>query len=270
MKNKVLMLAAIFSFVISGCGVERSKYDKLKSENDSLKTELDEFKFGTKRLIAMIEKAYKEKDYSGARNNIELLNSKHPDAPENAGYKKMLKDIDQKEFEENKKIEAEEKEKNRLANLNNLGIWEINHYTNEFGEPTKEPYITNPNYIEGAFSNSATQNSKLNVTFLITNSSDISIQLYEYAGNNPVKGYSSQSYTVIIKGNDGKRFHLDAHNSSDRLRLPDYASKTLHTVLKKGGRVQFLIEEDGTPTEYHFTIDNCDGYDNAYKKLTQR
>ena len=63
--------------------------------------------------------------------------------------------------------EAEEKEQIRLANLNNTGVWSVNYYVDEFGERTKQGYITNSLSIKGAFSNTATQDSRLNVDFLI-------------------------------------------------------------------------------------------------------
>lgn len=81
-----------------------------------------------------------------------------------------------------------------MANLNNTGIWNIAYYVDDFGEPTKKGYIRNPSYIRGTFSNTATQNSDLNVRFLIDSATDVSIMLYEYAGNNPVKAYSSDIF----------------------------------------------------------------------------
>ena len=128
----------------------------------------------------------------------------------------------------------------------------------------------NTNLISGTFSNTATQNSDLNVKFLITNANDVNIMLYEYANNNPVKAYSSESYQVLIQDKDGNRVKLIATNYSDRLNFDKSASKQVHDILMKGGTIKFKIYELDTPTtQYDFTIDNADWYENAYTKLKE-
>jgi len=269
---------AVIMLSLVGCGVSQSEYDKLKSENKKQKMELEELKTGEDRLIAVIEKAYKDKKYSLARQNIELLNAKHPESLKNAEFKELLKIVKEKESEERKKREEEEKEKIRLANLNNTGIWSVRYYVDNFGEPTREGYITNTTLIEGKFSNTATQNSDLNVRFLITNSSNISIQLYEYAGNNPVKAYNADSYRVFVQDKEGNRNLFGgkypewcmAENSSDRLRLFEENSLAIHKVLMKGGTVKFrIVAVSNTTTHYEFNIQNADYYENAYRKLVE-
>lgn len=258
--NKII-LGLFISVIISSCGVPQSDYDKLKSE-------LDECKYGADKLIAFVEKSYSEKNYSEARKNIKNLAQKHPESTKNKEFVELLKKIEQEEVVENAKKETEKKEKKRLANLNNTGIWSTTYYVDEFGEKTKNGFITNTDSINGLFSNTATQNSALNVDFLITNSSEISLQLYEYAGNNPVK--SSGSYTVLIQDKDGKRLKLRAYNYSDRLTFEETESRQVHNALLKGGTLKFKITENDTPTtEYEFTIKNADWYENAYKKLKE-
>ncbi len=271
MKIKSILYGAIFLTIVSSCGVPQADYDKLKVENERLKTELDECKFGAERITAAVEKAYLEKKYSLARQNIEILYEKHPESPKNKEFKELLKTIEKEELAENKRKEAEEKERIRLANLNKTGMWTIRYYVDEFGEPTKEGYISNKYLIRGTFSNTATQDSELDVRFLITNSSDISIKLFEYAGNNPVKAYSYDSYTVLVQDKDGKRLKLSAVNySSDRLSFDKTASRQVHNALMKGGTLKFRITENDTPTtQYQFTIQKADWYENAYRKLKE-
>lgn len=261
----IVMLAFVFS-----CGVPQADYDKLKAENEQLMTELDECQNGEEKLIAAVEKFYSEKDFAQARYNIEKLYEKHPESPKNNEFKKLLITIDKEELAEKKRKEAEEKERIRLENLNNTGIWSVHYYVDEFGNATKQGYIRNTNLIQGAFSNTATQDSKLNVKFLISNSSDISIQLYEYAGNNPVKAYSPDKYTVQVQDKDGNRLNLYAVNYSDRLSFDKANSRQIHNTLLKGGTIMFSIFETETPTtQYKFTIQNADWYDNAYQKLKE-
>ena len=71
-----LVISSVFS--LSSCGVSQADYDKVKAENESLKSQLDELSHGEHRLAAIIDKAYAEKNYPVARTNIELLSSMHP------------------------------------------------------------------------------------------------------------------------------------------------------------------------------------------------
>ena len=266
----LVILMIILGFVLQvGC-VPQSEYDDLLAENEELKARLEECMHGAEKLIANAEKAYKEKKYEIARNNIKLLHEKHPESPKNEDFKQLLKTIEIKEMEEIKRKEEEEKERIRIANLNNTGMWVVGNYVDEFGEPTKIRYITNIYRIRGVFSNSATQNSELDVKFLISNSSDISIQLYEYAGKNPVKDSSYHSYyEVLIQDKEGKRYHFVASNhQSDRLSVNEFDSRKIHNILMKGGTIKFkIINSDIRTTEYNFTIENADWYENAYRKL---
>ncbi len=272
--TKIIYVISLIT-IMTSCGIPQKDYNKLKTENNQLITEnnqlkadLNNCKYGAEKIIAEVEKAYKEKNYAVARQYIKMLYEKHPESPKNIEFKSLLKKIEQKELAEKKRKEAEEKERIRLANINNTGMWSVRHYVDDFGEPTKQGYITNTSSIKGTFSNTATQDSKLNVDFLISNSSDVAIQLYEYAGNNPVKAYSSDAYRVLIQDKNGNRLKLRAVNYSDRLSFDKTSSRKVHNVLMKGGTIKFKIIEIDTPTtEYEFTIPNADWYKNAYRKL---
>lgn len=281
------IIAVIVSVVfLVGCGVSQEDYDKLNSkyqklvtDNSELIKELDELKNGEAKIIGKIEKANNEKKYSEAIEYINNLYEKFPESTKNKEYQELLKQLNSevaKEKEllvkaqqlEQKQREVEEKEKYRLANLNNTGIWRIGYYSDEFGELTKESLVTNSELIKGVFSNSATENSELNVKFLIDNESSISIKLFEYGRNNPVKGYASQDYSIYIQDKDGQRFKLEAYNPSDRLRISDSNALILHNALMKGGTIKFKIVENRiSTTQYSFTIDNADWYSNAFELL---
>ena len=255
---KKLIYGLVITSIVASC-VSQSDYDKVVAENEKLKTELEYCMHDAEKLIANVEKAYSEKDYE-----------KHPESPKNNEFKILLKKIEKEELAEKKRKEAEEKERIRLENLNNTGMWSVRYYVDEFGEKTNQGYITNTLSIKGTFSNTATQDSRLNVDFLITNSYKISFQLYEYAGNNPVKAYSSESYRVLIQDKDGNRYKFTATNYSDRLQFDKTTSRKVHNILMKGGSIKFKVVEIDTPTtEYEFTIPKADWYENAYRKLQE-
>jgi hypothetical protein len=162
----------------------------------------------------------------------------------------------------------------------NFGIWKTKFYVDDFEEKTNERYVTNSDIILGKFSNSATENSDLAVIFLINNKDNISIMLFEYLHNNPVKnnGYN----TVLVQDKDGNRYKLRASNHSDRVTLSDsqYYDKTgnkvleksharmLYNILAKGGMIKFRIQSgEYTTSTYNFTINNADYLDEALKSI---
>lgn len=258
-------------FIFSSC-VSKGREKELLDKISELEVQLDECENGADRLIGKIEKAYSDKRYQEARQYIKDLSEKHPESPKNSEFEKLLIKIEKEEFLEKKKKEAEERERIRLANLNNTGMWSVKYYVDDFGEPTKTGYITNTTYIKGKFSNTATQNSELNVDFLINSSSNISIMLYEYARSNPVKSTASMwdSYQVLIQDKDGKRHELKARNSSDRLKFDKKDSRIIHKSLMKGGTLKFKISEIGRwTTQYNFIIEKADWYENANRKLNE-
>lgn len=158
--------------------------------------------------------------------------------------------------------------KEMAANVNGLGIWSVKYYVDDFGDKTKKGYISNFNKIDGQFSNSATTNSRLKVEILLDSSEESAIRLYEYAGNHPVKAYSVTSYSILVKDKNGAKYTLDAVNGSDRLLLSASSSNKLHSILKLGGIVSFVVvESDNRINNYSFSIKNADGYNNAYTSL---
>jgi cell division protein FtsB len=239
----------------------------LDAEIKNLKGEIEMYKNGPDKLLASIKQSYDAGDITSAKVTIDTFAKYHPQELQKPEVQKLIAQVVQKEKEQENQRAAAERERIRLANLNNTGIWTVSHYVDSFGERTSKAYITTKEYIKGKFSNSATQDSDLNVNFMINGLSEIHFQLYEYAGNNPVKSYGEDKYTVQIQDKDGQRNTLAASNYSDRLQFGKNASSILHRALMKGGVVKFAIVEDGTPTRYRFEA-NAEYYENAYRQLT--
>ncbi len=315
----------LLTFFLLGCGVPQSDYDKLEKDYEDVRAELEELLNGEVRLIALVERHYKAKNFSEAKRNIQLLYEKHPSSSKNKEFQNLLNIITKEEETQKrfrlvlekekvteivkscyssknfllakktisdlfelypelsndpelkialsnieKEIRSEKEERIRRENANKTGMWEIRYYVDEFGEKTESGYIANADFISGVFSNTATNNSDLNVWLLIDDSNDIAIKLYEYARSNPVKTARSKSYKVLIQDNDGDKYDLSATNYSDRLIIDEDDSYQLHKALIRGGTLKFkIIESDRRTTNYSFSIDNADFYGNAYRKLTQ-
>lgn len=110
------------------------------------------------------------------------------------------------------------------------GIWTFNNYVDEFNEETNEGYVTNTEYFNGTFSNSATTNSKLSVQ-LVIDGKYTKIELYEY-GSQLVKTNMSDGeyYSVKVKDSNGNIKELGA------VAIPGVSGLVL---LKKSGGYEF-------------------------------
>lgn len=277
MKNYLIALSAL---IVVSCGVNTEEYNKVVAQRDSLITVvsqmesvIDELKNGEGRIVGLIENLISSKDYIGALSKIELLRTKHPESMKVIEYDSKMSSLKAKAKVQQDAIDKHVRDSIRMANLGNLGIWKINYFVDDFGEPTDEGYITTEQPIYGTFSNTATQDSRLRVRFIIAGKKSVAIKLFEYDGNNPVKGYED-SYKVLVQDKDGNRYELYASNyDSDRLTFSSYGSNSdsekFHKILMKGGNVKVrIIDRDRTSTQYNFTVNNADWYENAYYKLT--
>ena len=267
-KLNIYLSVIVLMIIISNYGFSQTSYDTLNTKNENVQLALDRY-IQAENISAEVDKAFIEEDYYLVKQKLELLFTKYPDYARNGEYKTLLKTIEQIELDEIKRKEAEKEEQYRLANINNLGMWSIHYYNNKYWETTKNNYITNTNLISGTFNKSTTHNSKLNVAFLISDSSKISIQLFEYAGNMPLKAWSDHLYIVIVQDKDGNRFEIKAINKSDKLEFDENASIKFHNTLLKGGIVEIKIHEYyNSGNNYNFSIKNTEFYENAFRILT--
>lgn len=150
----------------------------------------------------------------------------------------------------------------------NLGIWKIKYFVDEFNEPTKEGYITTTKPIQGKYSVGSIKNTDMQAHFIIVSKESIAIRFESY-GNLIVGGHLI-SYRVLVQNSEGERYTLSASNyNSDKLSFSNSDAKKMYDILLKGGNIKFKIySDDMLGSEYSFTIDNADGLENAYVKLT--
>ena len=104
------------------------------------------------------------------------------------------------EEECSKKIIADEKEKQRKAELRKLGSWSTGNYVDEFGDNTGEGFIRLTTY--GYFSNSATTDSRLRVVMMLSDGKIDKpwFRFYEYDGKNVpvVIDWGNHDLSVLI------------------------------------------------------------------------
>jgi hypothetical protein len=265
--NSLILIVLIFTSCVS-----KTKYDELVKKSESfqkeitvLKAHIDELENGEERIVNLAKNAYADGKYNLAEVYIKQLKEKHPESKEIAYFVKLQPQLDKFIMQEKETKEKARIDSIKLVNINNLGNWSINHYVDDFGEATKEPYITT--FVNGTFSNSATTNSELNVRFLI-DKDDIRIQLYEYAGNHPIKGEGLVMFKIRDKNN--KEFNIRAHNSDyGNTTVESEHNRILRNILISGGNIKFVAETGGlgTPSIYKFSIDNADYFENALTKM---
>ncbi len=179
---------------------------------------------------------------------------------ENTALKTAVDSLEQVALE-NKRLEEEKKASN---------MWTTNFYVDEFGEPTTNGFIQNTTPIAGKMSNTATQNSDINVTFLISNEKDVAFQIYEYAGRTPIKIYGNnvERYNVVVKAGEEK-FKMQGINYADRISFDERDSKKLNKLLLTNEKLSFLVTEQRNKTsKYIFTIENTNDYKGTYEKFT--
>ena len=144
------------------------------------------------------------------------------------------------------------------------GLWELENYSDEFGESTSNTYLILMG--DGVFSNSATSNSKLQVAFFI-DGNRFSFRLFEY-GSLPVN--DDGAYATRIKDSDGTvhDFRLWGSGQSSQISPTSSSSesyKEILEILKKGGEIIVTMKYSSYgDRDYRFKLD-VDGFDNALK-----
>lgn len=104
---KRILIFLTVALALSSC-VSESEHQRivdeknaLAVENQNLKNELEEIKFGAPNLLSDGKKFYQAKDFSQARQKFQTLVEKHPDMPQSIEAKKYLANIDEEELWQN-------------------------------------------------------------------------------------------------------------------------------------------------------------------------
>ena len=272
MKRNTLLLVVGTAICIMGCGVPQSRYDRVVTENEDLRatvekqaellktslTEIEKLKYGEARLISLAKKAYLVKDYSKVISSIRLLSEKHPTAFQNEDLKTLLAKI---EVEHNNELKP-------FSDDHKTGIWEVKRMPDDHCVSTREDYLSTAQVLKGEFSNSVTDNSELNISFMIKDASDISFKLFEYAGDRPIKVYAKEKYRVVVKDEDGNTYKLTANHYLEKLSFDKESALIMHKLLVKGGKLNFkLTNLQFKTSKYHFCINDASYYENVYIKL---
>lgn len=171
-----------------------------------------------------------------------------------------IKDFDEVYAKKSNIDEAQERDVSKLGN------WKMGFYIDEFGDETNKGYISQ--LVNGTFSNSATQNSSLNVRIFINNgnirTNDPWFRFYEYGRNLPLRGvYNSNSMSCKFKNSAGDiyNFKLLQGQGSDSISIDRSGnSSTSLRLLKRyiynEDLLKFSCVSDENNSRYQFKIDS--------------
>lgn len=86
---------SIFIILFLASCVSDDTYQAVVNENNQLKTELNDIKFGAPSLLQNGKRFFDARDFEQAKNNLNLLVENHPNLPEASEAKEILKLIDE-------------------------------------------------------------------------------------------------------------------------------------------------------------------------------
>jgi outer membrane murein-binding lipoprotein Lpp len=111
---KRFFIVALSSLLL-GCGIPKAKHEAALSKIKELEAELDTYRYGQERIVALIQQAFLKKDINAAKEYIQSLAKYHPQAMNSAEVKTIISNI---EKEEKRKEEDELKSRHGFEDSN--------------------------------------------------------------------------------------------------------------------------------------------------------
>jgi outer membrane murein-binding lipoprotein Lpp len=130
--KKLMFFLVISTFSLLSCGISKEEHEKainqlenekayLNSEIERLNKELDLYRYGEEKLLALIENAYLENKIVIARQNIDLFIKYHPQSVDNQEFAQLVSLVEQEEEEERLARETAAEERRQRARLASIG-----------------------------------------------------------------------------------------------------------------------------------------------------
>lgn len=163
-----------------------------------------------------------------------------------------------------------------ISEVTDNSPWKISYYVDDFGRETESCFIYGET--QGTFSNSATSNSKLVVSFLIDRyldyndeiSDSVQIILFEY-GSNAVNNFYSEGkiYDIqVLEENDNVVYEEGWLGSKgDRIYVwGDKDQNSIINAIKNNDTLTFRIDEQDGFSSYIFDVD-CTGFKELFESI---
>jgi hypothetical protein len=152
---------------------------------------------------------------------------------------------------------------------NYIGNWKVQEFVNNFGDKTGRKYIFGQ--FIGRFSKLGVQNESAYIDFLITNSNNVEVQVYEYSFNDaPRQTLNYLDGTLQdSSGNTHSIYAQTTGRGQVRMKFGAESSNVLHNAFHNGGSFKIRLNGDSNEA-YSFDISDfqISGYANAYRQLT--
>ena len=119
--NKITLISIITTLILGSCGIPQEDFDKLQTENNELKQQLEECQFGAGKLLSQATAFFENKEFDKCKDEVNILLEKHSGSSEAKTGKELIEKADIEieklaEAKKKEKAEKERKEKQRLAN----------------------------------------------------------------------------------------------------------------------------------------------------------
>jgi hypothetical protein len=120
MKKRILLNYFALILLIS-CGIPEKEFNELKTENEKLKIELNECKYGSEKLLTKSKSLFNNKKLEETKSTLDILIKKYPGAKEEIEAKELLKKTiteikrvnEKKILDEKKRLKKEKAEKEK-------------------------------------------------------------------------------------------------------------------------------------------------------------
>jgi hypothetical protein len=156
-------------------------------------------------------------------------------------------------------------------------FWAIEHFIDDFGDPTDVAYITNSGNIEGTQTGESilgTVNQKAYLRLLVLNENEVQIFIYQYGTRYDftVLQYApSANYRIILQDSERKQYTFRPQIYSDRLLLNEADSETFNNLLINGENIRLAMYLNPFYTDMRFnfeiTSQMTSSYENIYRGL---
>lgn len=243
--------------------------DSLKIENQLLLQKNDELLNGEDRLFNLIKLYSGEGKYIEAKNTLTALKENHPESPLFTSNKQLFEEISKRAQKEQEIIDKHIRDSIRLANIDNIGDWEIGDYVNDFDEPTGEHFVQQT--FIGEFSNSATSGSQLLILLRFYNYSyadGTKSLIYSFYFDEYLNGVEDEDFydaeRIKIVNKAQRKVYLQRYEYDSLKDESGNSVSLLDDILLSEGVYEFDMKFEYS-TRYYFTI-NTEFLDNALIK----
>ncbi len=117
----IILTISYLSIGLISCGGDSKESKEILTENEKLKKELDDLKFGAEKLLANSKTYLENKDFIKAQSELQTLIDKHPNTSQSKEATELIViaekgATEQKIINEKARVEKEKAEKARIAN----------------------------------------------------------------------------------------------------------------------------------------------------------